>query len=409
MKRVIEQLDHLRVDGEEKILPPLEVIIYKDLVPVAWTWDRLLPWTRGSVLFEDYFNYLEEYFRQNVADESAASLDLHAAATNCILAEEQLTTTLQTIASHTAGKVTWDPSLSRKITERARQIIGSDSVSASCSGAIVPAACFLCITEEAKLMSSFAHRIVSADNPTLLQWRFKFSKKVRKAALDILTTYKGPYSRRVAASLLGMKKEASIVFGLLSSTDLDATEKMHVCEEIRPCLLDLLNIILEFFPCESSVNYYPINTDYPAIGSEHEGLHILEPSNKQNTSVDGSFPVNSGNIIGTPITSKSSPGTTPFSCSASSFNDDVSVKDTMPNRKRKSIEQTQGSETPSMQSSEPVNDIAIDDLYDSQITTNNSAATTLLSHYSSSASGEKSSKDIEINKRSIGGTKGKNF
>jgi hypothetical protein len=33
----------------------------------------------GSLLFEDYFNYLEEYFSRNFA-ENSASLDLQAAA-----------------------------------------------------------------------------------------------------------------------------------------------------------------------------------------------------------------------------------------------------------------------------------------------------------------------------------------
>jgi hypothetical protein len=33
----------------------------------------------GTVLFEDYFNYLEEYFRQNFANDSP-SLNLQAAA-----------------------------------------------------------------------------------------------------------------------------------------------------------------------------------------------------------------------------------------------------------------------------------------------------------------------------------------
>jgi hypothetical protein len=55
------------------------LLYYLDLVPLAWSWDRLLPWMSGTVLFEDYFNYLEEYFRQNFANDSP-SLNLQAAA-----------------------------------------------------------------------------------------------------------------------------------------------------------------------------------------------------------------------------------------------------------------------------------------------------------------------------------------
>jgi predicted metal-dependent hydrolase len=53
-------------------------------------------------------------------------------------------------------------------------------------------------------MSRLADCISMADESMagLWQWKFQFSEDVRKAALDILTTYKGPYSRQVSASLL---------------------------------------------------------------------------------------------------------------------------------------------------------------------------------------------------------------
>jgi hypothetical protein len=68
---------------------------------------------------------------------------------------------------------------------------------------------FNCIAEEAKLMAELlaceTKNTVENDvfiTEVLDDDSFNFSNKVRKAALGILTTYKGPCSDSVAASLL---------------------------------------------------------------------------------------------------------------------------------------------------------------------------------------------------------------
>jgi hypothetical protein len=59
--------------------------------------------------------------------------------------------------------------------------------------------------EEAKLMSKvLTKRTVEDDKASaeLLQHKFEFSNEVRKAAFDILTTYRGPYSIQVSGLML---------------------------------------------------------------------------------------------------------------------------------------------------------------------------------------------------------------
>ncbi|XP_051186980.2 uncharacterized protein [Lolium perenne] len=392
MAMLINCLLNAREPDEDKKLPPLDVIIYKDLVPLAWSWDRLLPWMSGTVLFEDYFNYLEEYFRQNFANDPP-SLNLQAAAAACIVAEDELTTTMDRHAELFSGGPDVH-ALSTKIVEQAHQITHLVPVQSS-----VPAACFLCIVEEAKLMSRLADCISMADESMagLWQWKFQFSEDVRKAALDILTTYKGPYSRQVSASLLGMQKEAITARELLNIADVNLEEKMHISELIRTSLLKLFDIILDYFPPESSVKYYPINRDYPALTSELTGsLHLLEPS-KQIRSVDGSSPANNYNIVKIPVTPNIDAPATPLSCSASFLSDEDSVKDTKTNRKRKNIVGTQVSGTPRRQSSEPRKDVVIEDLLCSQITSDGDSSS------ASFASTEEYGKDINTSKKRIMG------
>jgi hypothetical protein len=402
MAMLINCLLDAREPDEDKKLPPLDVIIYKDLVPLAWSWDRLLPWMSGTVLFEDYFNYLEEYFRQNFANDSP-SLNLQAAAAACIAAEDELTTTMDRHGELFSGGPDVH-ALSTKIVEQARQIAHFVPVQSS-----VPAACFLCIVEEAKLMSRLADCITTADESMagLWQWKFQFSEDVRKAALDILTTYKGPYSRQVSASLLGMQKEAITAHELLNIANVNLEDKMRISEVIRTSLLKVFDIILDYFPPESSVKYYPINRDYPALTRELTGLHLLEPS-KQIGSVDGSSPANSDKIGEIPVTPNSDATATPLSCYASVLSDEESVKDTKTNRKRKSIVGTQVSGTPSMLSSDPRD--LIEDLSCSQITSDGDLRYEMRSadggYPTGSASAEESGKDINTSKkrRSMGGT-----
>jgi hypothetical protein len=71
-----------------------------------------------------------------------------------------------------------------------------------------------------------------------------------------------------------MQKEAITARELLNIADVNLEEKMHISELIRTSLLKLFDIILDYFPPESSVKYYPINRDYPALTSELTGYDL---------------------------------------------------------------------------------------------------------------------------------------
>jgi hypothetical protein len=54
----------------------LVFLSYQDLMEATWTWDRLLPWTPGNVVFSFYSFYLNEFFYRN----TPANFNTHDAA-----------------------------------------------------------------------------------------------------------------------------------------------------------------------------------------------------------------------------------------------------------------------------------------------------------------------------------------
>jgi hypothetical protein len=60
----------------------------------------------------------------------------------------------------------------------------------------------------------------------LLLQKLEFSNEVRKAAFDILTTYRGPYSKEVSASMLvcSCLCRCSVVYFIFSYSCLDGHE-----------------------------------------------------------------------------------------------------------------------------------------------------------------------------------------
>ncbi|XP_048541678.1 uncharacterized protein LOC125520731 isoform X1 [Triticum urartu] len=175
------------------ILPPLNVIRHKkkDLVETAWGWKRLLPWMRGSVLFEDYFTYLQQYYQKNIKgvyesfkledqnfeDPSAVAHLNAAAATGCLEAEHML-----------SGILDDDPELNKKIVEEASRFENGASTLTVPATSIVPAACFMCITEEAKLMYVLCTTKADEFPVELRQEKLEFCTEVRRVALYFLTT-----------------------------------------------------------------------------------------------------------------------------------------------------------------------------------------------------------------------------
>jgi len=242
-------------DGDlMKPLPPLQVILHPDLLQTHWGWDRLLPWMPGFLLFEDYFDYLQqyyvhkyqdvlEYFKQT-AEPGPAFLN-SLAATKCIKAAARLCT------ADDGGRIKTADELNRAILEQAKLFSDQNSALTLPARSIVPAACFMCITEEAKYVYNILKmcKKKSGDfREKLWLMKFEFSNKVRQVACHILTTYKGPYWKQVSAAMLGMARETS-----LARRSLYQNSEDH--EEIWHRLLELLIIIKEYFPCDSEINY----------------------------------------------------------------------------------------------------------------------------------------------------------
>jgi hypothetical protein len=71
-----------------------------------------------------------------------------------------------------------------------------------------------------------------------------------------------------------MQKEAITAHELLNIANVNLEDKMRISEVIRTSLLKVFDIILDYFPPESSVKYYPINRDYPALTSELTGYDL---------------------------------------------------------------------------------------------------------------------------------------
>ncbi|CAM0882213.1 unnamed protein product [Alopecurus aequalis] len=233
MTRYLETMESVREFEHVKGVPPLAIIFYRDLMETAWSLDRLLPWTSGRIPFDFYLVYLNEYFYRNTPN-----LNVQAAATRCLDMEEKLSC---------AGDLPADVyALSNRIKQQAHYMNKLEHESP------VVATGFLCIAEEAELMSEllawktknsleedvFITEILDDDS-------FNFSNMVRKTAFDILTTYRGPCSDSIAASLLGMIKEASLVRELLELNEnhMDRFARLNLCEYLRQHLLKFLSDI----------------------------------------------------------------------------------------------------------------------------------------------------------------------
>lgn len=251
-------------------LPPLEVILYNDIVRATWGWDRLLPWTSGSLLFEDYFGYLEQYYSRNEhtvfkyfglrVDDDSRRL-IAAAAKECAETEKELNAK---IAVHGGLTEIARPyaELSQKIMDQAFAFSMADDILTIPAGSIVPAACFRCITQEAKL------KIMRM--PDLNADDFDFGNKVRHVALMILINYRGPYSKQISAALLGLAEEYSYACGLLADEPSEDNDDMSdISEDIRRRLRELLLIIHDTFPFESAIDYDSIKHFRTVMGNTH--------------------------------------------------------------------------------------------------------------------------------------------
>ncbi|XP_051220528.1 uncharacterized protein [Lolium perenne] len=273
----VKTLVDLRNNHDELLLPQLDVILHKDLVEHAWGWDRLLPWMTGYCLFEDYFEYLGDYYGKNSAEAEINCGDLSSClATKCIETEDAVYEA--TVMSYFFAEAQLVTSTRPHRALRKRIKSEADRIKTLGSASTVQATGFMCIMEEANLMLEvFKRNVVNADKYTIemIQREFEFGYDIRSAALDILTKYKGPYCNEVSASLLGMQKEATEARKLLNQGgDFDS---LSMCQDIRANLLRLLIIIRDYFPMDCGIEYpHKIGDARAAMEDRLKDLHLIK-------------------------------------------------------------------------------------------------------------------------------------
>ncbi|XP_037488975.1 uncharacterized protein LOC119367600 isoform X1 [Triticum dicoccoides] len=226
MVRFLGTMENTKEFEDVNDVPPLDIILYKDLMQSAWGWHRLLPWTPGYVPFKVYLNYCTEYLAEYNNRNTDGNLNLYAAACICLDMEKSIPA---------VGSTTSLVELSDNIKEKASSVTESDPESP------VAAAGYMCIAEEAKLMSELlACEIKNREEDDFItevleDQLFNFSNAVCKIVFNILCTYKGPCPEAVAASMLGLKKEASIIRELLELNQncMNRFVRLRICESLR--------------------------------------------------------------------------------------------------------------------------------------------------------------------------------
>lgn len=230
------------------------------------------------------FGYLEQYYRRNESyvfelldlSVSNGSARLNAAAAKkCLETEEKLNAI---IAGHAGLTEIAQPhdELSQKIVAQALNFNNTDIP----AGSIVPAVCFMCIMQEARLKILALSNMKAEDVLSVELWRmkFEFGSMVRQVALDILINYRGPHSEQISAAMLGMAQEYSFACGLLDHTQYVQyrDELSDISQEIRQLLLELLFIIRDKFPFHSAIDYDSIEHFRTARGNKHT-KHLSAP------------------------------------------------------------------------------------------------------------------------------------
>lgn len=194
MRAALEKLAQL-VESEDSdrssMLPPVALVLHRDLLERAWGWKRLVPRIKGSIHWDQYKTYLGEYYHHN-ADKAAASKEtLNAAANLCISKEGELELSCVSVFSRK------DKRLCIKIKEHARAVLESEGEYPAAGAAL------LCIKTEAEMMVvlfnlGYGTRMVTLGN------------KIRRSALNLML-YKGSECAAASGAMMGIAKEAAII------------------------------------------------------------------------------------------------------------------------------------------------------------------------------------------------------
>lgn len=227
-------------------LPPVYLILNRDLLETGWGWKRLVPYRPGYVELHVFKKYLGDYFDHNreaflcaeqkpdpfgwiVAEKSA----LIAAAKSCLKMEKAL---LRYCASFLTPD---DKRLILRIKDQAKQMIQSEG-----DQSLIVTICLECIAKEAELMYNY----LPCDFDTTEE--VAVCNKVRRSALNLML-YKGSESAVAAGAMMGITTEAKSIFDLLSR-DHDVVMEVFTCESIREHTASVLTQLGKEFACETA-------------------------------------------------------------------------------------------------------------------------------------------------------------
>ncbi|TVU18625.1 hypothetical protein EJB05_34732, partial [Eragrostis curvula] len=183
-------------DDEEKPIPPLQIVMFPDLVEKAWGWEKLLP-IRAGIDWSDYSNYVKEYYKNNAPEYDTGST-LVAMAKRCLDKEIQLASIWKKLEPYT------DVSLHRKniiSTSLIKECAHSFTLKEGVKSDPYIVAAFLCIEKEIDLILELL-RCGARPNYCLIEE----SNEIRMCTLALMC-----HSDIAAGAMLGITKETSMI------------------------------------------------------------------------------------------------------------------------------------------------------------------------------------------------------
>lgn len=219
-KEMVSWVKASRQRGNGREIPPAQMVAYEDLLKMSWGWNRLVP-CDPTIDLRIYINYLEKYYMHNDLGYLAISEEnehwplqvdhlekmesvvgnetgLIAAASFCLEREKVLMSLWKALPKHQINTMPSMILLSGMIQVRARLVVTTGGEFSDLS-----AAAFVCIGKEAELLSEMLRLNANISS-------FERINAVRMCAYHLMS-YKGYNSTALAATMVGMAKEAKMM------------------------------------------------------------------------------------------------------------------------------------------------------------------------------------------------------
>ncbi|XP_051228559.1 uncharacterized protein [Lolium perenne] len=229
-KNMLAWIEYMEITmGKYKTPPPMEIVLYPDLMDRAWGWSRLVIYEVADTTVEwpVFMKYLNEYFKRN----AGSLFNMSAAARHCLKEEGRYR------MIHEKDLSAEDITLSDSIKKRAIHVLNSEVKSVAAASGL------MCMAEEARLMSD-----LRGDHFETIS---VFSSYIRQSALR-LTHYQGSEPDSIAAALLGLVKETISVRNLMNRGNTNISVDELECGFIREATVPLLEKLENHFAREIS-------------------------------------------------------------------------------------------------------------------------------------------------------------